>query len=43
MQHIPMIPRGDMFVVSPVLIFNISGAASKMLVEPVLREEEAAR
>lgn len=43
MQRIPIIPRGDMFVVSPVLIFNISCAASKMLLELVLREEDAAR
>lgn len=40
MQHIPIIPRGDTFVVSPVLIFNISCAASKMLLELVLREAE---
>lgn len=42
MQHIPIIPHGDLFVVSPVLIFNISCAASKMLLERFLGEEDAA-
>lgn len=41
-RRIPIIPRGDLFVVSPVLIFNISCAASKMLLRRFLGEEDAA-
>lgn len=41
MQRIPIIPRGDLFVVSPVLIFNISCAASKLLLQRFLGEEDA--
>lgn len=43
MRRIPIIPRGDLFVVSPVLIFNISCAASEMLPRRFLGEGDAAR